>query len=146
MLLAVALIACLALGAACFTFERAVNMLLDREDFSDVRFHAYAYPGQACENLRVESSASRGLVTIKNVGERPLTDLRITLKFFSNTARPVFERHVPLLEPGVTLTYSERDPDLGLDERVTTDLGMLYARVRCDQGVALARGWWSYWS
>ena len=144
--LTAAFLATVALGAAFLAFHRAANMFLDREDFSDLRFYALAYPGQACEDLRVESSASHGVVTVENVGDRPLTDLRITLKFFSFAGRPVIERRIARLDSGATLTYTDRDPDLGLDEQVVRDLGMLYVRVRCDQGVAVARGWWSYWS
>lgn len=145
-LITAAVFVALALGTACFAFERVVSMVLDHEDFGDVRFHAYVYPGQICEDLRVESSAARGVVTIENVGERPLTDLRITLKFFSAVGRPVIERRVARLDPGATLVYTDQDPDLSLDQAVVSQLGMLYVRVRCDQGVALARGWWSYWS
>ena len=127
-------------GAA---IERTLSMVLLREDLGDLRFRSYPYAGRLCGDLRVHARAGTGTVTIENTGDAPLHDLHITIKAFAHTGRVVVERVATRLGPGERLVYDE--DNLGLSETIREDLGMLYVRVHCDEGFALARGWWSYW-
>ena len=132
-----------ALAGASIALERALSVVLLREELGDVRFRAYPYVGRLCDDLRIAARPARGTVTIENSGDAPLHDLHVTIKAFAHTGRVVVERVVPRLGPGEVLVYDESD--LGLSDTIREDLGMLYVRVRCDAGFALARGWWSYW-
>ena len=125
--------------------ERGVSMFYYEEGFSDVQYHEYVYVGRRCRTLKVEASASRGTVELTNTGDTPLTNLDLKFKFFSHGSRVVREKHLDVLAPGQVVLVKDTDDDFGLDCSVIMDLGMLYVRVRCDQGYAMSRGRHSYW-
>jgi hypothetical protein len=128
-----------------FALQRGLLMFFEDEDFWDLQYYEYPYLGRLCSDLKVESSASRGTVKITNTGSRPLRNLEVRLKFFAHVGRTVLERKIEALEPGASVEYKDTDPELGLDPDIVPDLGMLYVRVRCDEGYAVDRGYWSYW-
>jgi len=144
---AVAIAVCSApfLALGFIALERGCSILIEEEDWSDIQYKSYVYLGRLCRDLAIEASPSLGQAKLTNAGSRPLTNLRVKLKFFAHAGRTVVERQIDRLEPGQTVTYLDTDPDLGVDESIAQDLGMLYVKVRCDQGYGVANGWWSYW-
>jgi len=140
---------CLAVGAGLTCLAAAAllwlfGVVVDREDWSDIRFFPLVYTGRWCKALQIEGQPyDDAVVTITNTGTHAVRELRITIKYFIGDGpeyRPVVEHYHEALAGGESVSFGppERD-DIAF-------LGMIYVLVKSDHGYAVHRAWYSFWS
>lgn len=120
------------------------GVLVDREDWSDVRFNGLLYVGRTCRGLKIQGEPhDDAVVSITKTRGDTVRDLGITVKYFIGNGpqnRPVVKHSHPALASGQAISFDPPERD---DIRY---LGMIYVLVKCDKGYAVHRAWYSFWS
>jgi len=125
---------------ALFLLDMVLDCLLFGADPSDIRFKPALYVGRTCRGLQIKTTAwADPSVTVTNRRDGPIRDLRVTAKYFGYDGRLVTGWEHESLASGESVTFQ---PPVDVTK---LDLGMICVLVKCDQGVAVERSWFSYW-